>query len=197
MMIPSKNDHFDVQYEGEQKQFEGIFAHLHSLAGRNPVLNGSLDIITPTKTHDEYLPQNLVEYGNSLEKSYWNFACYNPQPTENWIIFNFKKNHKVFINAYTIRCGGSSHPKSWRIEGSNDQDNWILLHEVQDCALLNRPRATHTFIIDDKNNNQEHKNGFSFIRFVQTENMSPKRERKYRINLKAFEFFGQYQSFSE
>lgn len=196
-MISPKVDHFEVQYECEQKQFEGIMARLHDLTGKNPVLNGSLDIITPTKTHEEYLPHNLVEYGNSLEKSYWNFACYDPNSDENWLLFDFKKNHQVSITAYTIRSGGSSHPKSWRIEGSNDQKNWSTIHEIKDCSLLNRPRATHTFIVENFEGKQDLKSGFHFIRFVQLENMSPKRERKYRINLKAIEFFGHYRTISD
>lgn len=188
---------FEVQYEGEQKAFDGIFARLHDLKGKNPVIEGTVDIITPTKTHEEYLPQNLIQYGNSLEKSYWNFACYDPNSEENWLIFDFKKNHRISINAYTIRSGGSSHPKSWRIEGSFDKNNWILIHEINNCSLLNRPRATHTFLVDDYDEKQELKDGFPFIRFVQVENMSPKRERKFRINLRAIEFFGHYMNSNE
>lgn len=196
-MICSKADNFQVFYEGEQKQFEGIMAHLSDIIGQNPALNGVIEIKTPTQTHEEYLPHNLIEYGKSLEKSYWNFACYDPQADENWILFDFKKNHKIIITAYTIRCGGSSHPKSWKIEGSNDQNVWTVIDEIQNCSILNRPRATHTFLTDDKDNNPDIKLGFSYIRFVQLENMSPKRERKYRINLKAIEFFGYYNTINE
>lgn len=196
-MTSVKEAHFEVQYEGVEKQFEGIFSRLHDITGKNPVVDGSLDIITPTKAHDEYLPQNLVEYGNALETSYWNFASYDPNSDENWLIFDFKKNHRISISAYTIRSGGSSHPKSWRIEGSYDQNNWTLIHEINNCSLLNRPRATHTFIVEDYEKKPELKSGFPFIRFVQVENMSPKRERKYRINLKAIEFFGHYHYVNE
>lgn len=191
-MTSSKEDHFEAKYESEQKPFEGIIAHLRDVAGQNPISNGTLEIISPTKTHPEYPLTNLIEYKDLLDKCYWNFACYNPKEEENWLLFDYKENHRVFITAYTIRSGGSSHPKSWIMEGSNDRNKWYPIHKVSNCSFLNTPRATHTFIIEDSEIKPEMKNGFRYIKFVQLENMSPKIERKYRINLKAIEFFGEY-----
>lgn len=191
-MTLSKEDNFEVKYVGKTNQFEGVIAHLRDLYDQNPILNGTLEITSPTKTHPEYPLQNLIEYKDLLDKCYWNFGCYNPKEEENWLLFDFKENHRISITAYTIRSGGSSHPKSWLIEGSNDQNSWTKIDEVHNCLSLNSPRATHTFIIDNDSINPETKSGFRFIRYVQLENMSPKIERKYRINLKAIEFFGNY-----
>ena len=85
---------------------------------------------------------------------------------------------------YTMRSGGSSHPKSWRITGSNDGQEWTELHAVSDCKTLNGPRKTETFVLDAPTAE------YRMIRYVQTDNQSPRAERKYRINLKAIEFFG-------
>ncbi|KAK8896511.1 hypothetical protein M9Y10_014418 [Tritrichomonas musculus] len=188
---------FVILYESEQKKFDGIIAHLHHLTGQNPVKNGTIKIISPTKSHFEYPLYNLVEYGEQLNDSYWNFGFYNPQPNENWLLFDFMENRYISITAYTIRSGGSSHPKSWIFEGSNDKNTWTKIHEIHNCTLLNYPRATHTFIVEDSENKSQSKSCFRFIRFVQLENMSQKNEKKYRINLKAIEFFGHCYTVNE
>lgn len=185
-------DHFEALYESEEKKFNGIITHLRFLTGKNPAINGTVKIFSPTKTHFEFPLQNLFEYGDMINKSFWNFASCNPLPNENWLLFDFQKNHSVSITAYTIRSGGSSHPKSWIFEGSNDKITWTNIDEVHDCTYLNSPRATHTFTIKEKNKKDQQDLGFRFIRFIQLENMSPQNEKKYRINLKALEFFGHY-----
>lgn len=196
-MTSLTEDNFEAQYAGKNNEFEGIIAHLRSSTGENPAFNGTIKITSPTKTHPEYPLTNLVEYKELLDKCYWNFGCYNPKEEENWLLFDFKENHKIFLTAYTIRSGGSSHPKGWLIEGSNDQNSWTKIDEVHNCFLLNSPRATHTFKIEKLNLEPEIKSGFRYIRFTQLENMSPKIERKYRINLKAIEFFGNYFTIRE
>lgn len=194
-MTFSGKDNFEVHYEGEKNQFEGVIARLREQSGENPVRNGIIDLTSPTKTHPEYPLTNLVEYKELLDKCYWNFGCYNPKEEENWLLFDFKENHRISITAYTIRSGGSSHPKCWIIEGSNDQINWNRIDEIHNCLLLNSPRATHTFVIKEENRIPDA--SFRFIRYTQIENMSPKKERKFRINLKAIEFFGNYLTVSE
>lgn len=186
-------EHFEVQYESADKKFDGIITHLRLLTGQNPSKNGLIKILSPTKSHFEFPLTNLFEYGDLLNKSFWNFSACDPRPNENWILFDFKESHSILLSSYTIRSGGSSHPKSWKFEGSNDKIEWSIIHEVRDCNYLNCPRATHTFVINDYGRQKSQpKFGYRFVRFVQIENMSQKNEKKYRINLKAIEFFGDY-----
>ncbi|OHS95546.1 hypothetical protein TRFO_10435 [Tritrichomonas foetus] len=177
---------FTANFDG-QAQFKGIISTIRDRCGGNPCDKDEIEIIAPTETHPEYPLRNLVEFTDLLDKCYWNFACYDPKDDENWLIFDFHENHKVSLNGYTIRSGGSSHPKGWRIEGSNDRENWTLIHEVENCNTLNAPRKTQTFQIEGGEVAP-----VRYIKYVQTQNQSPKPERKYRINLKAIEFFGQY-----
>ena len=190
--MKSYKDHFEIPYEGEEKKFVGIITHLRYLTGQNPANNGTIKITAPTKSHFEFPLKNLFEYGDSINKSYWNFTTCTPQPNENWILFDFKENHSISITAYTIRSGGSSYPKSWKFEGSNDKTKWALIDEIHDCQLLTRPRATYTFKVNETDEKLKHSKGFRFVRFVQLENASQKNEKKYRINLKAIEFFSHY-----
>lgn len=195
MSLEEPKETFSVEYEGKSNQFNGIMAHLRDIANGNPFAAKEIEIISPTETHPEYPLENLVEYSDLLDKCYWNFALCDPKPDENWVLFDFKEGHKVALNAYTLRSGGSSHPKSWKIEGSNDQSNWTTLHEVKNTNALNGPRKTQTYVLDEELKTAETKQGFRYIRYVQLENLSLKPERKYRINLKAIEFFGNYFTF--
>ena len=179
-------EEFTASYSGNDTQFKGIMAGLRDRGNGNPSETGLVEIVSPTTSIPEYPLKYLVEYTDLLDKCYWNFANYDPKESENWILFDFKPGHKVKIDAYTLRSGGSSHPKSWRIEGSDDNEKWELFHEVRDCKELNGPRKTMTYKLEKE------ATPVRYIRYVQTENQSTKPERKYRINLKAIEFFGDY-----
>ena len=170
-----------VSFDGDP--FRGIMSHLRDESGGNPKDTGVVLVTAPTETHEEYPLRNLLEYTDLLDKCYWNFANGDPKPGENWLQFDFKS-RRISLTAYTVRSGGSSHPKSWRITGSNDGQEWTELHAVSDCKTLNGPRKTETFVLDAPTAE------YRMIRYVQTDNQSPRAERKYRINLKAIEFFG-------
>lgn len=163
--------------------FCGIMAHLREVSGGNPKETGAVDVTSPTESHEEYPLRMLLEYTDCLDKCYWNFANRDPKPDENWLRFDFKS-RRISLTAYTMRSGGSSHPKSWKIMGSNDGQEWTDLHEVVDCKTLNGPRKTETFVLGAPTE------PYRMLQYVQTDNQSPRAERKYRINLKAIEFFG-------
>jgi hypothetical protein len=164
--------------------FHGLISTLRSETGGNPIDTGAVLVSAPTQSHEEYPLRNLFEYDDQLEKCYWNFAHYNPEPHENWIQFEFV-HRSVILSGYSLRSGGSSHPKSWSIQGSNDGVEWKVIHEVGDCALLDAPRKTATFQIENSDNAP-----FRLIRYVRSANLSADPLRHYRINLKAIEFFG-------
>jgi hypothetical protein len=163
--------------------FSGIFAQLRAQGNGNPIETGLVTVTCPTECHEEYPLSLLLEYTDRLDKCFWNFGKHEPSSTENWLEFDFR-DRLLVVTAYTIRSGGSSHPKSWQIVGSETGTEWTTIHEVSGCTELNGPRKTKTFTVDNGNP------GFRFIRYVQTENDSPRPERKWRINLKAIEFFG-------
>lgn len=173
---------FTATYSNEE-QFSGVFAHIRDEIGGNPLEKGVVSLTCPTQTHPEYPLRNLLEYIDLLDKCFWNFANCDPSPHENWVQFDFI-DHQLSLTGYTIRSGGSSHPKSWTICGSNDETNWEDIDSIQDCQTLNGPRKTQTFQCSSPSK------PYRYIRYVQSDNQSPKPERKFRINMKAIEFFG-------
>ena len=89
----------------------GIIAQL-----MNSGLRNSFQITASTQFDYSCSPQNLI---TSNEKTY--FSSKNVK--NSWVKFDFQ-NKKVRLNSYTITSGpystGLYHPKSWVIEGSND-----------------------------------------------------------------------------
>ena len=77
------------------------------------------------------------------------------------------------------------HPKSWRIEGSNDKTNWDLIDKKENDSYLNGKYNQHRFICQNKNNNY-----YQYIRYVQDDSWYTNRDYKYKIRLSCFEFFG-------
>jgi hypothetical protein len=164
------------------KPFSGVFSKLGELCHGNPFDAGAISITSPTSCHNEYPLRNLVEYTTSLDKCFWNFAHVDPSPEQSWLLFDLQ-DRRLAMTAYTLRSGGSSHPKSWRMLGSNDGTDWTLLSEVTGCRELNGPKKTETFPVEEKG-------PFRLFKYEQLENLSPKPDRKFRINLRAVEFFG-------
>lgn len=72
-----------------------------------------------------------------------------------WICFDFKEN-KVNLTNYQIKSfpygQNNNHPKTWVIEGSNDNTNWIILDEQKNCPYLNGCNVTHLFSVTNSRN---------------------------------------------
>jgi hypothetical protein len=171
-----------ITAEFSENPFAGIFAKLREEGHGNPLEAGLVLITSPTECHEEYPLTVLLEYTDRLDKCFWNFAKYEPTPDDAWLQFDFR-DRRIALTAYTIRSGGSSHPKSWSISGSGDGEGWVTLHEVADCCDLDGPRKTKTFRVDASGQ------AFRYLRYAQAENDSRRPERKWRINIKAIEFF--------
>ena len=56
------------------------------------------------------------------------------------------KEHRVIPTNFEL-SQNSAHPKSWIIEASNDNDNWDVIDERNNCPFLNGRNFIHTFII--------------------------------------------------
>lgn len=125
------------------------------------------------------IPQNVLHFNTNEE-------FYAEDGKNNWICFEFK-NHKIIPNKYSVISydGGtnSRHPKSWVIQGSNDNENWDTISEEIDCPYLNKSYTTYTFDIK-KQNNQD----FKFIRMLST---GPSWNNKNSFAICAFEVYGE------
>ena len=100
--------------------FEGILHGLPLL--RNSILDDYV-IVTASSVYSSHIPSNVLKNDGSCWYS-WHDGQTVLKPNE-WIQFDFKGN-KVAINAYAFKVGHS--PKSWKIEGSNDNTSFTIIH---------------------------------------------------------------------
>ena len=107
-----------------------------------------------------FQPQNVLNFEDK-NKSFWSELSPN-----NWICFEFVNNRIVPTN-YTIRsCNlakDRTHPKSWVIEGSQDNNSWETLDEQKNCSYLELGDSIHTFKIDNQTSKSFHLMHFKIV----------------------------------
>ena len=107
-----------------------------------------------------------------------------------WICFDFKE-HRVVPSSYTLRSiscrPGDRHPRSWVLEGSNDNKEWTTLDEEPDNSYLNGSKKIRSFNINKPNSKE--------LQFIRMRITGP---NWYGDNclvielIELFELFGQY-----
>lgn len=131
----------------EQKIFNGIINFLRTRS-KSDFFNQIN--ITSSSIWNESEQSNLIDVIN-YDDSTTDF-CSNGDENP-WICFDFKKNRIIPFN-YTIRSHDGSetdhYPRSWVIECSNDNDEWTVIDEQNDCSFLKGSNLVHTFEV--KNN---------------------------------------------
>ncbi|KAK8844283.1 hypothetical protein M9Y10_024494 [Tritrichomonas musculus] len=93
------------------------------------------------------------------------------------------KNHQVIPTYYTIRTNGSntnSHPKSWVIEGSNDDSSWTNLDTQNESPHLLKGWIVHTFNINNSNS-------YKYIRMRKT---GKSKNNNVSLLIDSFEIYG-------
>ena len=80
----------------------------------------------------------------------------------------------------------NSHPKTWRILGSNNKNEWYELDNQTNNSVLNGPSIYHNFECK-----MTHKQ-YRYIRYQQTDSWynHPNSSWKYKILLSRIELFG-------
>ena len=144
--------------------FKGIINHLMQKS------SGQIEKeinITASSYHcnaDYCHPRNVALFDDQTK-----FFCTEDREGS-WICFDFK-NHQVFMTGYTIKSSVNSYakthqPKSWVIEGSNDDKVWTTIDEERGCDYFKGTdtQKIHTFMINSKNNQK-----FRYIRMKQTD----------------------------
>lgn len=139
-------------------QFQGIINYLRMLS--NDEIETEIQVTSSSVLSEEYVPSNTIVFDDPKKH------FFSANVSNSWICFNFL-NHQIIPSTYTIMSGPYSqndgHQKSWVIECSNDEDDWTIVDEQQDCSFLNDYNAVHTFNISKKVNKP-----FKFIRLRQT-----------------------------
>lgn len=189
--IEKKEQFYEERYKIEGKNgqtfkvtnentFSGIFSYL-----KNNSSNKIDDIVNITVSssnnegYEQFYPINMLLY-NKKNKFFATKSIEN-----SWVCFDFKE-HRVIPTDYTLRSynygQNSCHPKSWVIEGSNDNISWEILDEQTNCPYLNGCNLSHTFKIKNENSKE-----FKFIRMRST---GKNWAGDYYFTLESFEIYG-------
>lgn len=123
------------------RHFNGIVAYLTKCCQGNPAEKDLMEV-TASSTSVRCLtkPEELLILRDDGE---WT----SNNEEESWIMFSFTK-HQVELSNYTIQTfsgkTGTTHLKTWKLEGSNDGFDWVTLDNVVDSDVLNGPDAVMT-----------------------------------------------------
>lgn len=131
----------------------------------------------------------ILNYDFYLNYSFMNFGSFPYRccaKDDSWIEFDFTYT-KINLTSYTIRsCAGNANcmckPKSWKIVGSNDHNEWIDLDHQINRSELNGRFFQHHFEC------QKSENYYRYIRYIQEDTFCL--PEKYNISLTCFELFG-------
>ncbi|EAY08444.1 F5/8 type C domain containing protein [Trichomonas vaginalis G3] len=115
----------------QDDDFKGIFSHIFNLTGGKNPSDLNLISIIPSDT----INSNVAHIIESNFRSHWFSFRENP-----WVTIDFKE-VSVKLSGYTLKTysGGENygHMRSWDLEVSNDNTNWINIHSVRDSNDLN------------------------------------------------------------
>ena len=142
-----------------ENEFKGIINYLkmQSNGEVNKVINITASSVSKSSsTVSNFDPSNVILYEDSKK------IFMSENVPNSWICFDFK-NNKIIPTEYSIKssstASNSSKPKSWVIEGSNDNNNWEMIDEQSNCPYLNGANWVHTFTMKNQNSKE-----FRFIR---------------------------------
>lgn len=174
---PSKHEcrkpKYFIEIADKQNEFDGLMNYLR----KNSNIKDEISI-TNSSYGGGKDPFDLVKYED--KKCYYETSS---NDSNSWICFEFK-NHKIIPSSYIIRSyytDGNWHLKSWNIEGSNDNTNWVILDKQQDNSLLNGGNNVHLFPIS--NNSQS----FKYLRIHLT---GQNWRNNYGLMMNSIEFYG-------
>ena len=130
--------------------FEGIFYHFQEKFG------GNVDIkeickITSSTVFEEYIPSNVTEF----DSNHLIFSSLNVK--NSWLKFNFigRKIQPTFYSIKTcksVKGKKGDNLKSWVIEGSNNDRDWVVLDERNNNSTLNSDLIVNIFKIQNLQN---------------------------------------------
>lgn len=152
----------------DHNEFSGIFRYLGNISNgqiENEV-KFSWSSLHPDHEKNAVHPKNVTLF-NERKKIFS-----SAEERNSYICFDFKES-RVIPSIYSIRTTEKDYfttcyyPQSWKIEGSNDNKNWIELSRVNDCEQLHGPDKIHSFAI-----NQNCSKEFQYIKMTLTKDWS-------------------------
>ena len=188
--LKTKNNEIQRKVEPKPPSIIRHFSNDSDPRGIISLLGDSVTLTAGGDKNPSHPLSNIKKYDNN-----YFYNCYNSTPSSesaSFIKFDFGPSKKIDLHSYFIRSNGNSpsshnHPKSWRVEGSNDNLNWIKLDQRVNDQHLNGSYYQHNFLISSNNHGCENMR-FRYIRYVQEDswfNNSP-----YVVFISYFELFG-------
>jgi hypothetical protein len=157
----------------ENAGFEGLISFLTTRIGGNPHDKG---LISATGSTTVSAARNVADLQSD------SCFCSNDQPNQ-WLCYDFK-DLRVGVTHYIIRSqGGKSgvnHLRSWVIEGSEDNSNWMELDRRENDSGLNGPSLVCSFEVRNVIES----------RFIRIRSTGPTWYGQHYMYFKAFEVFG-------
>ncbi|KAK8864811.1 hypothetical protein M9Y10_010336 [Tritrichomonas musculus] len=126
-------------------------------------------------------PESLIRPESS--GGYWESASNKPNPWFQIKFKNMKLNAIGYVLKSTYHTSGTSYPNSWILAGSNDEENWETLDQVDDKSDLIEANHTAAFECSEK----ETEEPYSIFRFQMTE---PTVDCNWIFRLSKVELFG-------
>lgn len=142
--ITKKDDRKQNRYKSKKivlphstdEKFNGIINYMK----KQP--NYTIKITASSVDRYNEQPENAIDFDNI--NSYYS----SKNIPNSWLKIDFGE-HRVIATDYTLRsCNWNehySHPKSWVIEGSNDNNSWEIIDEEENCQFLVGASLVHTF----------------------------------------------------
>lgn len=135
-------------------------------------------------SHDPSYPISRLNCNYHYFYNYYN--NYQPRSeSDSYIKFDFGPNTKIELTSYLL--SPSYNPKSWRVEGLNDQSQWIRLdHRVNDPTFKNSCNPTNFYCQENRRGDKNYR--FSSIRWIKEDDFYD--NYRYRVNIYNFELYG-------
>lgn len=173
---------FFLYDSNQQNTFHGIIHYLTKLCGGNVKDKSIVNVTSSSEYNSDYLNKYAVD----LEDKSHFFA--SDDEANSWLKYDFK-DKKVRPTHYSIRTRhgkGPQNPKTWVIEGSNDDSEWKQLDKRTDEKCLDGNNLEHTFDIQTKLAGNEF---FRYLRIKQT-GLSTDDDNMFALS--ALEYFGYF-----
>lgn len=171
--LPDNGYNTNIQFN-PLRPFKGIISYF------SPITDDHVIKIEVSSSTPYGQPENLILQDRS--QVYWE----STDRSLSYCQFNFQQ-FKVKLSAYSLRSSYNDdelHPKSWGVFGSNDQETWYSLHQVDRVNDLVGSNLEGNYECTDKESDEP----FQYIRVQQT---GPNEKGNFIFRLARVEFYGE------
>ena len=166
-----------IEFNTENGAFNGIIKYLSDKCGGNVIDKRIVDVTSSSNSNIYKFPLRSVVQ----EEGDWSSSNIE----NSWLKFDFK-DRRVKVNAYSLRTNSinfGAQPKSWYLEGSNDNSSWKVIDQKNNQECMRGYLIEKTF--DCASSNEEYR----YLRFRRIEH--PWGGDWYHLPINRVEFFGE------